>query len=30
LPYDFPRCESCDYCADSGECKIERAESLVW
>jgi hypothetical protein len=30
LPYDFPRCEQCDYCAETGEAKMELAESLVW
>jgi hypothetical protein len=26
----LPRCEDCDYCAESGDAKMEMAESLVW
>jgi hypothetical protein len=26
----LPRCEECDYCAETGEAKMELAESLVW
>jgi hypothetical protein len=26
----LPRCEDCDYCAETGEAKMELAESLVW